>query len=70
MCVRRCCLKVSFVPPLSNEIDQMSASVRFVFFRLILLGGCDIPCITLHRALDTVAELTRFLGWLENKGAT
>ena len=62
MCVRRCCLKVSFVPPLSNEIDQMSASVLFVFFRLILLDGCDILCIALHPVLETVMEMAPFPG--------
>ena len=62
MCVRRCCPKVSFVPPLSNAIDQMSASVHFDFVRLVLLDGCDILCIALHPVLDTVMEMAPFPG--------
>ena len=55
-----CWLNVSFVPPLSNEIKQMSASVRFDVFRLVLSDGCDILCIALHPVLDTVMMMALF----------
>ena len=50
------------MPPLSNEIDQMSASVRFDFFRLVLLDACDILCIAEHAVFETVVEMAPFPG--------